>query len=253
MNLTISPRRIGSILVCIVLFLTLAALVGQISKYIFGHDYLLGFVPLFDLSEDVSIPTWYASFTLLFSSFLLLLIGINKRRDKEPFSTHWIIMAAIFLLLSIDETARIHETLGDVLTTRSVTHTKGYFYYSWVLFGIAAVSVFVLAYIKFIFHLPFKTAIQFIVSGAIYVGGALFIEMLNGNYDELYGHNNLTYQLSTIFEEFMEMVGIVLFIYAISSYMLLNVKAFSVSIKESAKPIEPSTVRVSQPELVLSK
>jgi heme exporter protein D len=251
MKLTISPQKIALGLFSLILFLTCIAVLGQFSKYVLGHDYLLGIVPLFDLSEDSAVPTWYASSTLLLCSILLFIIAQNKRKEKEPFVTHWIILAAVFLCLSIDETARIHETMGDMLNAK-MGETKGYFYYTWVVFGLSFVSVFALSHLRFLFSLPLKTKLLFILAGTIYVGGALGLEMVNGHYDELYGHHNLTYQLMTAFEEFLEMVGIAVFVYALTSYMVNTVREVTLCIEEVEPVTKQATVTITRSEPALS-
>jgi hypothetical protein len=75
----------------------------------------------------------------------------------------------------------------------------------------------------------------FILAGTIYVGGALGMEMVNARYADLYGFKNLTYQLMTAVEEFLEMSGIAIFIYALMSYVATQssqMKTVTVQIEE---------------------
>lgn len=236
MTLLFTARKVGLVLVIAVLSLTIIGSAVQFSKYMLGHGYLLGLVPLFDLGTDNSVPTWYASITLLICSILLAIISMAKRTDKDPFTRHWKALSFIFLYLSVDEVARIHEVIGDTLG-RFTGRTHGLLYFTWVIYGLTFVLILIPAYIKFLRHLPPKTMKLFILSGIVYVGGALGIEMVNARHADLYGFTNLTYQLMTAVEELFEMSGIAIFIYALMSYIATqnsHMKAVNVQIEAKA-------------------
>jgi len=76
-----------------------------------------------------------------------------------------------------------------------------------------------LAYLKFLLHLPRKTRDLFLLAGSIYVGGALGMEMVCGYYADAVGQRNLIYGLMASVEEILEMVGVIVFIYALLSYI----------------------------------
>jgi hypothetical protein len=218
MELVFTAKKFAKVLVISLLALTIIGIAVQLSKYLLGHSYLLGLVPLFDLGTDSSVPTWYASITLLICSILLGIISMDKRKNKDRFTVHWAVLSFIFLYLSIDEVARIHEVIGDTLG-RFTGRTHGLFFFAWVIYGMAFVLVLVPPYVKFLWHLPRKTMTLFILAGTIYVGGALGMEMINARYADFHGFRNLTYQLMTALEEFLEMSGIAIFIYALMSYI----------------------------------
>jgi hypothetical protein len=72
------------------------------------------------------------------------------------------------LILSVDEVARIHETLGGVSASlaNSVGFTpSGFIYYFWVVPGAIFVLVVLLAYARFLLHLPKSALILFLVAG----------------------------------------------------------------------------------------
>lgn len=219
MKLQFTPGKTGKFLVTAVLSFTLIGIAVQLCKYTLKTDYLFGLIPLFDLSGDLSIPAWYQSATILLCSVLLAVISIAKKEEEDTFASHWRGLAAVFLYLSIDEAAGIHETIGETLNLKVTGETHGLLHYTWVIFGASLALVIAVAYIKFLRHLPVKTMWLFILSGAIYVGGAIGVEMINARYDEIYGNLNLTYQLMTVVEECFEMVGIALFIYTLMSYI----------------------------------
>ncbi len=71
-------------------------------------------------------------------------------------------------------------------------------------------------------RLPSKTRLGLILSGAIFVGGAIGVEMISAAEYEAAkdaGVRSLQYYLLYSLEEFMEMLGIALFIYYVLDYL----------------------------------
>ena len=100
-------------------------------------------------------------------------------------------------------------------------------------YGIA-LGVFLLFYIKFLLSLPKRIMILFIVSGAIFVAGAIGFEMLASRYFSLYGDisGGTMYAVFYTFEEFFEMLGIVIFIYTLLSYIAIQFGSFTATITD---------------------
>ncbi|MEJ7840937.1 MAG: hypothetical protein WKF95_04145 [Rubrobacter sp.] len=200
----------------VVLFVALMSIVGQFYKHVLGHDYLLGFVPLFDFNGERNIPTWYSSSMLLLCSVLLAIIAASTARSGDRYQMHWKVLSATFLIMSADEVIQIHEQMINPL--RAVLDLGGVFHYAWSVVGLALVLAFVLAYPRFIAHLPTRTRRLFIVAAGLYVGGALGMELVQGWHDGLYGVDGVTALITTV-EEVLEMSGVVVFVYALLSYM----------------------------------
>lgn len=234
LTLFISPRKITLVLTLVVICLSLASLAGQFSSHILGHDTLRGLVRLFDVGQDSNVPTYYSSFTLLLCSLLLAVIARARKIARARYILHWKVLSAIFLYLSIDEVAMIHESI-DTMLGLNINKT-GFLKYSWVAVGIPLTLIFVVLYLKFLAHLPRKTRLLFLVAGTIFVSGAIGTEMFAGRHDELYGYENMTYAIITALEEFCEMFGIVVFIYALLSYLNSNLKEVHFCLQEAMQP-----------------
>ena len=69
----------------IVLTLVAAGILGQYYKFFIGDDpFLLKIVDKLDLDgESNNLPNWYQSSTLLLSSFILSIIALIKRGEKD--------------------------------------------------------------------------------------------------------------------------------------------------------------------------
>lgn len=216
MKIELSPKIIARNLSMIIGFLLLAHVVVVFVTLLSGHDSIHGLIPLFHFGGESNIPTLYSSVALLICSMLLFLIAVNHKKNGSPYF-YWMGLALLFLLLSIDETASIHEKSGAPV--RALLKTSGLLYYGWMIpYGIAAVVVAAL-YIRFLLRLPRKTMFLFILSGVIFVVGAVGFEMLGGWRHEAQGINNALYYLFVTFEELFEMFGIVIFIYALLAYI----------------------------------
>lgn len=217
MTIAISPTRLTRLLSAIVACLVLASVGGQVSKLVVGHDRLLGFVHLFDLDKEANVPTWYSSATLLIASALLAVIACAKRQQRAPFSIHWSALALIFLYISLDETAGVHEL--SVLPLRTALGLHGALYFAWVIPAAAVVTLVGLAYLRFVFHLPAQIRRLVVIAGGVYVGGALGMELVGGWLAERSGQETLAYVLAATVEEALEMAGIVVFIHALLRYI----------------------------------
>ena len=217
MSITLSHRRIVWVLATIVLCLLLASTAGQLAKHLWGHGRLWGFVRLFDLDQEGNVSTWYQSMTILVCAGLLAAIARHRRRLGAPYAVHWTVLAVIFLGLSIDELASIHEMA--IRPLREAWHLRGILHFAWVIPGGAFVLLVGLAYLPFLAALPARTRRLFIVAGALYVGGTLGMDLVGGYLADYHGTGNLVYVAAYTVEEALEMVGIVIFLRALMGYL----------------------------------
>ena len=224
-TLVLSPRKLALTLALVVLCLLLGHVITQSVKIYYGYNTLGGIIPEFDLNSENNIPTWYSSSALLLASALLAMIALVKLQWQETYARHWVVLAVIFLFLSMDEAASIHEKGSELalLIMPSLVdfgYLSRYLYFAWVVFGVPFVLLFSLAYLRFLIHLPAKTRSLFVLAGIIYVGGALGVEMLGARDFYLYGEGRpLVHSMLILWEEGFEMFGIVVFIYALTSYL----------------------------------
>jgi len=220
-RMAISSNRVALILAAIVLSLTIASLFAEYSIF-YMDDFPLkgGLTRQFLVHRENNIPAWYSSSALLLASLLIAIIAFAKKLAADKYTLHWKALAIIFLCLSIDEAASLHEALGDVLYL--LFPTNGYFYYIWVIPGMAFVVVFVLANLGFLAHLPAKTRYQFLTAGAIFIFGAIGLEMMAASYEDKY--YSMGVAVLPAVEEFCEMMGVVIFIYALCSYISSHMK-----------------------------
>jgi hypothetical protein len=147
------------------------------------------FRALLDLDEEQSFETWFTVAILLFVARLLLLQARRLRQAKLPRHRAWRILGLGFCFLSIDEVVGLHETLNTLID------------FSWTLPGAIVAAIVGFIYIPFLNHLPSRTRLLFILSGAIYVGAAVGIENATDWYADEDLLNTLKYNLTTVVEE----------------------------------------------------
>ena len=112
--------------------------------------------------------------------------------------------------------------------------TRGIFLFAWTIPAAVGVVLFALVYLKFLFRLPVATRWLFVLAGVVYVGGALGMEMIEGQFVFLFGQASMAHALMVAFEEFLEMSGVVLFIYALLSYFRTQYGVVQVEFGERA-------------------
>ncbi len=172
---------------------------------------------LFDMDQELSIPTWYAQTLLFVAASLMFLIGIAKRSAGQSYYKHWMALGCIFVYLSIDEGVSIHEILSVPLRGL-LDASGGLLYFSWVAAGMIFVGCLGIIYFKFWLRLPPRTRILFLISAAIYIGGAIGVEMIGGFYFANH-YIDYNYSLLVMSEESMEKIGAALLVYTLLDYM----------------------------------
>ena len=200
-----------------------------VRQDVIAEKYLL----IVDLNAESNLPTFYSTLLLLFASVILLVIAT---KEKQKF--HWYFLGLLFLFLSLDENIGIHEHFDTL--TRSVLDTapRGIFYFSWIIpYGIALAILLAFLY-KFIWNLPNKTKFLFLMSGIIFVSGAIGLEMISGIYAENSGFQTRAFRLLTFFEEILEITGVSLFIFALLDYIENNFGVLTISIQRPVEPVE---------------
>ncbi|MBZ0308985.1 MAG: hypothetical protein K8I82_23170, partial [Anaerolineae bacterium] len=216
MTLTFSARRITWILGGIAVYLSLQSILLKHLEWAVGTDstyWLYNLVEICNSNREESIPTWYAVVLLLVCAVLLFIIARAKRHSNERYSGRWFVLGLIVLYLSIDEGAAIHEIFSTPV--EELLQPTGYLSFGWIWIGVPLLIVFVLAYLKFFWHLPAQTRRLFLLAGILYVTGAVVIESISANQWYLDGDASLTYSTISMIEELFEMLGVVVFIYAL--------------------------------------
>ena len=167
---------------------------------------------------------------IFFSSIILFSLGRISKISKFKFKFYF--LSAIFFFLGWDELFRMHELTG--LPVRAALKTSGYFYRAWILpYGL---MVIVLAFIFTRFFLSFPKNIrnQIFLAGFVYIFGELILEAVYGNLVSLNLPNGRpdfwSYVVLSSLEEFLGLLGILIFNFALLKLLKLNLKKKEISI-----------------------
>ncbi len=164
-----------------------------------------GVVPLFSLSYESNVPTFYSAAILSLASMLLGFSAIAAKKAGDGFVSHWWVLSLGFFYIAVDEVFSIHEMAG------SFVQLSGVLYFSWVVPAAFVVLIVGFSYLRFLRHLPARTRWRFLIAGALYVGGAVAMELPLGYWTEKHGAHNLGYGLIDSVEESLEMLAINVF------------------------------------------
>ncbi|MCM2375137.1 hypothetical protein [Aporhodopirellula aestuarii] len=175
----------------------------------------------FDLGHEPSIPAFYSATLLLASGGILGFLGVYDKSDQGRRLRYWRFMAIVMTALAIDEAVMFHE-MGDALMR--MTPMGDLLYFSWIIPAGLFVIVVGLLNLRFILNLPPRTKRLILLSGVIFVTGAIGMESVAGVIfsaaeDELAAQQNIAHVISQSIEEALEMLGVVTFIFALLNYI----------------------------------
>ena len=230
MLIRISANKTARWLAVAILFLVVAHVAGQLSRFLLGYDHIRGLVPLFNLELEANAPTWFSSSLLLVAAALFAVIAVGKRNRGDRYVRHWLVLAIVFVLLSLDEAGKIHELSISVF--RGAFQTGGLLYYAWIIPAGIFVLIMAVAYLRFFLDLPGKIRNVVLLAALLYVGGAMGLEMVEGLLNEQGRYMDPTYTALVTIEETLEMSGVAVLIYGLLSYMRQQEDRIEIAIGE---------------------
>ena len=218
MQFIVRPARIAAFLAAVVGLLTLANVVLLLLKHRWGHDTVFGLVRLFDVNEEANVPSFYSACGLLLCACLLGLIARHTWDQRDRWRRHWAGLSLIFLFLATDEAAQIHEMLDPLL--RKLLHASGPLFFAWVIPYSVLMLIFAVTYFRFWWALPARIRWLLGVAGVVYVFGAMGLEfvgsaLVSSHGGDAGGIQDWRHAISYSFEEFFEMAGVVIAVYAL--------------------------------------
>lgn len=191
----------------------------QMFRFASGYEGLKGLTDMFDLDREQNLPTFFSAALLLLCSGVLGIIALEHRRSERTGYLCWLGLALIFLFLAVDEASGIHELFIRPTRRLMGEWTTGLLAFAWVIPYSLFLAVFALIYVRFWWRLPRRTRWLMMLAAAIYLGGALIVELFSGRHVEAHGKLNVLYSLMVVLEESMEMAGAIVLLYALLDYL----------------------------------
>ena len=169
-----------------------------------------------NMDRELNLPTLFSTLLLLTCAFLLRRISTIQSNDN---AADWILLSRIFVFLALDEALQIHEILIFPGLRHQIHPALAS---TWVIpYGLIALGL-LWRLRQFLTALPAKTCTSFLKAGSIYLTGAIGMEMV-GSFavrSGLIRLHSFWYGAITGLEESLEMVGLVLFLYALMQELL---------------------------------
>lgn len=176
---------------------------------------------ILDVDEEGYLPAMFSTLQLALAVPLLLILHHDARRSSSPGNRAWLVLAGVFCFLAADECFAVHERLNRPVTALLGSHRVPV--YAWVVPYGALVAAFAAYFLKFWWRLPRDTRRQMAVAFAVFVGGAIGMELLGSRIAVTHGHDSLAYAMEVLAEESLEMFGIALFIRSLLQLIQLRV------------------------------
>lgn len=246
----VSPRLVGLFLGSVAVYLAFQSLLFEylvevvIDKQ--AHPYIVTSLDLFSVNTEQTIPTWYSSLLLFAAALLFLLVSVGKSGIIARGRWLWTSLAVIFLYLSLDEAASIHEIAAKWLQTDF--ELSGFWTFGWQLAALPFLALFGLIYFRFWWQLPRPTRLHFMVAGVVYVGGAFVVEGISAARWDALGGLSYGYLVIATVEELCEMLGVIILIYGLLTYLVNEGYTLAFMPPNS---IEPRKFRPSRPMRLL--
>ena len=208
-----SPRKICSVLAIISLSFFALHCASEALIHFGGvsERFYQDFFDAINLDEEFNLTAIYSGLLLYASSFLLKQIALSCRGGDVR---GWMLLSKVFLFLAFDEVFQVHE-LFVISGLRQYLHPS--LASIWVIpYGV----LFVLFAFKFVpFFLKLRSAVTAftLIAGGVYVTGAIAFEALNSWLFRTgqISRSGFYYELISGFEELFEMLGVIIFLYAL--------------------------------------
>lgn len=228
----IIPRQVLIVLVALALFFCLLSVGLRAYEWHLSVDnthWVYRLSNIFSVNREGNIPTWFNA-SLLFGAFLITaIIARHKVTHQLEWRGYWSSLALLFLYLTLDEAGEIHEVFTVPL--QEMLEADGYLYFAWIVVGIVFALVIGILFLPFVLALPRRTMMLFFLAGGIYVGGAVGIEAISANIWYENDGPTLTFSAVGAVEEFFEMTGVSIMIYALLKYLSEHVNRVELTIE----------------------
>lgn len=193
--------------------------VAMASYWILSHrEYVTGYA-LVSLDREQNLPALFSTFLLVSAAALFVFIAMVERASGSRDFRQWQILAVGFVLMALDEYLALHERLIEPVRRLLGGGNMGILYFSWVVPALVLIAVLGVYFLPFLRRLPRRTMIALMISAAIYLGGAVGVELFEGWWREGHAYRTIGFHLLVTLEEGMEMAGVITLIHALLRHL----------------------------------
>lgn len=200
---------------------------------------------LIDLDAEGNLPTWFSSFQLSLIALSLWTLAARIRESQRPSRRFLRACGGFFLLLSIDETAMIHERITASLGSRYIDWVPAYLANhidETILCGLVLIAGLAAAYphLRGIWRMSRAASLIGAAGCVVYLTGAAVLETIGYRMVSA-GVSLALYRIEVAAEEFFEMLGASLILYAVLVLCITHSKR-----SEALRPSERRHVTKSE-------
>ena len=226
-NVNLLRKGLWLVAICVIAL----GVLREIAVPLIGLDTPLQDLRHFSFDAEHSLPVWYESLVMAIASVLLVVSALlSRHRDREN-TKHWIVLAVIFILFSVDEAIAVHEV--TITPLREAFGFSGFLYFSWV---VIAAPILVLVggfFVPFLLRLPSRFGMRFALAGIIFVSGAFGLELVGGHFVSAEGFASLSYRVTAVTEECLEIIGLTFFVSELMKLIAMRARSLTLRFASS--------------------
>lgn len=228
-ELMVNRRAVVRTLWTVIALLLLADTGLQLFERWTGHNDVYGLATRFDLDLEQTFPAFFSACQHLAAAILLYAIG-RADSNQARLTHYWFGLAVVFLFLAVDEAVGVHEMLErptrELLDWLRVAHPP----FAWVITATIGLAVAAPVVRRFLATLEAQTRWRFLVAGAVFLAGAVVVEVPEG-YQWASHRDGLVHRALIATEEVCEMAGMTLFIDALLRHLVTRTERLTLHLK----------------------
>lgn len=175
----------------------------------------------FALDGEHNVSAWFTSALMLAGALASIFLSTLDRpsggaREGSGLSAYWLGLGLLFVAMSVDESASFHEAFITILA--GLGQYSDFLHFAWVVPGAIFVIAFVALYARFLLRVPPKVALGLIAAGAVFVTGALVLEIIDGWVMMNYGEESALYIAGYCLEDSLEIIGVMMFVQVVAAH-----------------------------------
>lgn len=131
---------------------------------------------LIDLNREGSLGTWLSGLLLATLAVMCVACAAQDAQAGGCWRRNWLLLALALLHVSMDELLAIHERVSAAV--QQSLGTDGTFYFAWTIPASGLILAFAGVQARFLLHLTPLVRNQMLVAAAIFLTGALGLELV---------------------------------------------------------------------------
>ncbi len=214
-QITVNGACLARGLALIALALLTVSLLAALTSGLANPGDMSGFRRFLYVDAENNAPTYFSVVLMILNALLLASLAVRTLLSGSTLYRYWAGLSLGFFCMGFDESFEIHERFMKPMRKLIGDEDLGIFYYSWVIPALLLIAVLGGLFWRFLVAIRPTTSVRLLVAGALYLGGAIGVEMLGGWYVERNSQANIGYLLIVTLEEGLEMAGLITLFWAV--------------------------------------